>query len=410
MPWGALDGCTQVALAAVRETLAGNAAERVIDRTLRRHRALSPAQRRALVESIFGVALWRRRLAWHAGAADWRSTAPELLLFALLRDLGGVASHTAASLAGLPPESVPPQRAPPADFATCFSMPDWLVELVHRELGDEAAAFADCVNVPGPICVRANALRTSPVELAELLCAQGLRARVGFHAPNCVVLDSERPTVTGLDAWRRGLFEVQDEGSQMLAALVEARPGETVLDFCAGAGGKSLALAADMQNRGVLHAFDPDGEKLLRLRDRANRAGVTCIRIHRVAPQPLSADRVLVDAPCSELGVLRRGPDQRFRANPADFAALEALQRAILEEAHQHVRPGGLLVYATCTIRREENEDVACDFERAHRDFTRVRPGQTWLSDDFIRNGFFVSMPHRHGTDAFFAAVWRRAS
>ena len=174
-----------------------------------------------------------------------------------------------------------------------------------------------------------------------------------------------------------------------------ALPGETVLDLCAGAGGKTLQLAAAVGRDGRVHACDPDQARLDRLRTRAARAGVE-VAIHGPeAPSGLLADRVLVDAPCSELGVLRRGPDLRFRIDPASFAALPPLQLRILERGARHVRPGGRLVHATCTLRREENEEVARVFEE-HR-------------ADFMRDGVFLRLlPHRHGTDGFFAAAWTR--
>jgi 16S rRNA (cytosine967-C5)-methyltransferase len=185
---------------------------------------------------------------------------------------------------------------------------------------------------------------------------------------------------------------------------VQARPGETVLDLCAGAGGKTLQLAAAVGPEGTVHAWDPDASRLARLRTRVARAGAR-VTVHADGPPDgLLADRVLVDAPCSELGVLRRGPDRRFLLDPATFAPLPALQLAILEQAAGHVRPGGRLVHATCTLRREENEEVARAFGSRRPDFT---PGDALpgLTDG---EGFLRLLPHRNGTDGFFAAAWTR--
>jgi 16S rRNA (cytosine967-C5)-methyltransferase len=214
--------------------------------------------------------------------------------------------------------------------------------------------------------------------------------------------------VYGLGAHRDGLFEVQDEGSQLLGAAVGARPGESVLDLCAGAGGKTLLLAADVGAGGRVHAADPDGERLVRLRSRAERAGAAgIVAVHGAAPPAdLSVDRVLVDAPCSELGALRRGPDVRWRLDPAGFAALPALQLGILARGAGHVRPGGTLVYATCTFRRAEDEDVALAFEAAHPRFARAAPAVDPAV--LTPEGFLRTFPHRHGTDGFFAARWVR--
>jgi 16S rRNA (cytosine967-C5)-methyltransferase len=175
---------------------------------------------------------------------------------------------------------------------------------------------------------------------------------------------------------------------------VAARPGETVLDLCAGAGGKTLQRAGAVAPGGVVHAADPDGERLGRLRHRAARAGATpLVTVDGGAPPPgLRADRVLVDAPCSELGALRRGPDLRFRLDPAALDGYPALQERLLATAACHIRDGGRLVYATCTFRTEENEEVARRFERSHPRFERAATVRTW--------------PHREGCDGFFVTIW----
>jgi 16S rRNA (cytosine967-C5)-methyltransferase len=379
---------SQVAAAALARILSGEAAERVVDRTLRAHRELDATQRTALVEVLFGVSLWRRRLAFQVGRAD-----PPALIFSFLRDLYDVPADHAARLAGLSEPIA--QRSEPVSFPDRHSMPDWLAETLLRELGDEADAFADAINRRGPISLRANRLMIEPPALAERLASEGVCTRPGALARTALVVESARPNIVALPSHRAGLFEVQDEGSQLLGLLVGARPFDSVLDLCAGAGGKTLLLAGELSNQGALHAFDPDREKLGRLRDRAARAGVTCLQIHFELPADLAVDCALVDAPCSELGALRRGPDLRWRIDPAGFAAFPALQLELLEIAARAARR--TLLYATCTLRREENEDVALAFERAHPQWRRA--------GDFHR-----FWPHRHGSDAFFAAVYHRAS
>ncbi len=255
--------------------------------------------------------------------------------------------------------------------------------------------LADALSLPGPVFLRVNRSRASRDALASRLLAEGIETRPTRLAPDGLEVLSPRPHLLALPAFREGLLEVQDEGSQLLGEALGALPGETVLDLCAGAGGKTLQLAAAVGPGGRVHACDPDEARLDRLRTRAARAGAA-VTIHGPGPPPdLLAGRVLVDAPCSELGALRRGPDLRFRIDPASFTALPALQLGILERAAAHVRPGGRLVYATCTLRREENEGVALAFEERRADFTR--------SGSFLR-----LWPHRHGTDGFFAAAWTR--
>jgi 16S rRNA (cytosine967-C5)-methyltransferase len=384
--------------------LSGAVADAVLASFLRARPGLCGAERAVAAEAVFGVALWRRRLRAQLGVRD---AAPRHLLATLLRDLGG--RSDAEELAGLPVGSLPAPRPPPADLADRFSLPDWLAAELRRAVAGEAAALADALCAPGPVHLRANLLRTTRAALAARLADEGVATRPGALAPAALTVTSPRPNVLGLAAWREGLLEVQDEGSQLLGEAVGARPGDGVLDACAGAGGKTLLLAARVAPGGRVHAADPVGEKLVRLRARAARAGADAlVTVHGAEVQPaLRVDRALVDAPCSELGALRRGPDVRWRLDPGAFAALPALQLAILERALGHVRAGGTLVYATCTIRREENEEVALALEERHPDLARIPPPvhpAALGGDAFLR-----TWPHRHGTDAFFAAAWRRA-
>lgn len=403
LPWAALRGLGAALDAPLAAVLAGEPAERVVDRVLRAHRHLEADQRRAVKEAIYGVAVWRRRLAWHAqgsspapvpGAGGEAGGSPRLLLAALLRDLGGVPE--AEALVGLAAGTLPPPRAAPDDAAVRFSFPDWLWQTLVREVGPEAPRLADALDLPGPLCLRPNRLRTTPGALAARLAAEGVATEPGALVPSALRVASARVNVYGLAAWQEGLFEVQDEASQLAGAAVAASPGETILDLCAGAGGKTLLLAAAVGASGAVHACDVDGERLARLAGRARRAGAgSIVRIGGGAPPAaLRADAVLVDAPCSELGALRRGPDRRFRLDPAELARLPLLQRTLLDRAATHVRPGGRLVYATCTFRSEEDEAVADAFERDHPAFGREAEWRTW--------------PHRDGADAFYVARWRR--
>jgi 16S rRNA (cytosine967-C5)-methyltransferase len=406
LPWMALAPWIGPVEAALAEVFSGNSAERALDRLLRHLRSLSAEERQAVAEAVFGVALWRRRLAWHL-QLHWARAAPRALLFALLHELASVPAAEAARITGVDP-TTPLREGPPPLLADACSLPSWLAELLVHELGEEAAAFANAINSPGPVYIRANTLWLTAAELAQRLAAEGVSSTPARIAPDGLMLHG-RPNIYGLRSHQLGLFEVQDEGSQLLTPLLEAQPGEQILDFCAGAGGKTLAIAAKLRNHGKLHVHDVDPERLDRLALRCSRAGVDCVLVHRGdCPPELLVDRVLVDAPCSELGALRRGPDVRWRINPLTLPDLEALQRQVLLSAARHVRPGGRLVYATCTLRREENQDIAAWFERAHPDFLRVPPRVPWLPSSMVRDGFFLCLPHLHGTDAFFAAIFQR--
>jgi 16S rRNA (cytosine967-C5)-methyltransferase len=251
------------------------------------------------------------------------------------------------------------------------------------------------MNLPGPITLRTNGFRISRDALRERLAAEGMPTEPAPRAPHALhVAPGFRPNFLGSAAYREGLFEIQDEGSQLLGHLVQARPGERVLDLCAGAGGKTLLLAADMENQGELWATDVDRERLGRLERRAERAGVRNLKIawSGELPEALKFDAVLVDAPCSELGALRRGVDLRFRLRPETFGTYPKLQGSLLERAATLVKPGGRLVYATCTLRREENEEVVQSF-LGRRAGTRTQGSTLKL------------YPHRDGTDGFFAAI-----
>lgn len=407
VPWQALHRIAAELEAPISAVLQGCAAERELDRFLRSHRALGREERAAASEAVFGVGLWRRRLAWHLGASDPSRTPPGELLVALVRDLAGNAP-VAGQLAGAARAVAPVRAGDPPDLATFYSLPDWLAAALEREAGADAPALADALGCPGPVFLRANLLRTSPERLADLLRADGIAASAGRFAPACLRVDSPRPNLLGAGAWRDGLFEAQDEGSQLLGHVVGARPGESVLDACAGAGGKTLQLAAAVGARGRVYACDVDGARLARLATRSRRAGAAeIVRIEGEAPSRLlRVDRALVDAPCSELGPLRRGPDLRFRISPETFDALPRLQLELLDRAARHVREGGRLVYATCTFRREENGEVALAFERAHPEWRRVVPEVDGLLLD--AHGWLRAWPHVHGTDAVFAAAWER--
>ncbi|WP_342381908.1 RsmB/NOP family class I SAM-dependent RNA methyltransferase [Myxococcus stipitatus] len=389
--------------------LSGTPAERVVDRTLRAHRSLSSPQRQALKEALFNVGLWRRRLAFLLGQPD---APPPLLLFAFLHGLAHIPAPEAASLAGVEADPLPSLTpSPPPSLALRYSLPDWLADHLSRELGPEADPFCAHLNVPGPITLRANPLRTSRDVLASRLLSEGVSTRPGSWSPLALHIEGPRPNLYALPSLQEGLFEVQDEGSQLLGLLLDAQPGETVLDLCAGAGGKTLLLGALMRNSGRLLAHDPNPERLDRLLQRSSRAGLTRLQVLRTPPSPgLDADRVLVDAPCSELGPLRRGPDLRFHSSPDALSQLPPTQRAILQSAGDLVRPGGRLVYATCTVNHAENQDVVADFLASRPDYRLIRPGSGWLSDACLQGDFLFVTPHRHGTDAFFAAVLERSA
>lgn len=391
VPWRALQGLGPVLAPALDAILAGQPAERALDKLLRAHRDFTPEQRTVCAESLFGVGLWRRRLRCQLD----EPTALQLLAV-LARELGGFAA--APTALGV---ELPPLGPVPLGWRDRFSFPDWIGDHLEAHFGDEAAALAEAIDRPGPVCLRARGDR---LELQRQLSALGVETTPGRWASQSLVVLTPRPNLLGLGPELLGRFEVQDEGSQLLGELVGARPGDEVLDLCAGAGGKSLQLAAIVGPEGKVHATDIDLPRLERLRTRASKANARVLIHGAEAPTSLRVPRVLVDAPCSELGALRRGPDLRWRLDPGLVSSMPPIQRGLINTGLRHLAPGGRLVYATCTYTREENEQVVEAALAEHPELRVVRPEVDPVLLD--SRGFLSVNPFRHGTDGFFAAVF----
>jgi 16S rRNA (cytosine967-C5)-methyltransferase len=298
-------------------------------------------------------------------------------------------------------------------------LPDWLVERLLQRITPEALqVLARSLNSPAPLDLRVNAVKAERTAVIALLAADGIVAEACRYAPLGLRLKG-KPALQKHPAFLDGSLEVQDEGSQLLSYLLAPRRGEMVVDFCAGAGGKTLALGALMRSTGRLYALDVSDKRLAKLKPRAARAGLSnvhpiCIvsendiRVKRLAGK---ADRVLVDAPCSGLGTLRRNPDLKWRQSPQSVAELTVKQAAILAAAARLVRPGGRLVYATCSILVEENEGIVDAFLAAHPEFRRLSAREILAGQGIaIECGEDMSLaPQTHGTDGFYAAVLERA-
>lgn len=303
-------------------------------------------------------------------------------------------------------------------------LPAWLWDRLGQSSGDRRTALAEALLAPAPLDLRVNTLKAKRDAVLARLRAEGFPdARPTPYAEHGIRI----PTVPGrrIDLSRHPLFEdgaieVQDEGSQLLVDMVGARRGELVIDFCAGAGGKTLALAARMASTGRLYAFDTNERRLANLGPRLARSGATNIQTQLIADEhdprlarfAGKADRVLVDAPCSGLGTLRRNPDLKWRQSPNSIRELAALQASILTAAAKLVRPGGRLIYATCSLLREENEAIVEAFLTAHAS-AWSRSVETPLSDRLQQTdaepGVVKLAPDTHDCDGFFAAVVVRA-
>lgn len=299
--------------------------------------------------------------------------------------------------------------------------PEWMDGRLRSLFGSRLAAEMGALREAAPVDLRVNTLKSDIATAKEALAKEGLEAKETFYSPLGLRL-SERTALTAQEAFRQGFVEVQDEGSQLVALLADARPGMMVADFCAGAGGKTLTMAAAMQNKGRIFALDVEERRLDRAGERLRRAGVDNVARHAIESESAKwlkrqaerCDRVLVDAPCSGTGAWRRNPDAKWRLQPEDLAELVELQSRILVSSARLVRPGGRLIYATCSLLEEENEERISQFLIARQDFKLLPIMPIWQSvigHDCPTDGDYLRLsPSRHGTDGFFVAVMERSA
>ncbi len=389
------------------------AADRILADFFRANRELGGNDRTFVAEAVYAVLRRLRSLERIVGTRAPR----QLALAALVRLRGFNLRELASAISPREADwlaSIKSADPGPLPLAVACDWPDWLVERLCPVLGEERLrALAQALNQPAPLDLRVNVFKAEREGVLRRLGEEGLRALPTPYSPWGVRL-AEKPALAHHPLFLDGSLEVQDEGSQLLALATAPRRGEMVVDFCAGAGGKSLALGAMMRSTGRVYAFDVSAARLAKLKPRLARSGLSNVhpqrleserdaRVKRLAGK---IDRVLVDAPCSGLGTLRRNPDLKWRQQPADVVELAAKQAAILAAAAMLPKPGGRLVYATCSLLPEENEAIVAGFLAGREDYRLVPagieiPGQ---EDDFLR-----LRPDVHGTDAFFAAVLERS-
>ncbi len=304
-------------------------------------------------------------------------------------------------------------RPAPTALSVLGEFPDWLEPELVRSLGSDALPEMQAMSTRAPIDLRANALKASREQVLHELRSAGFEANATPYAPYGIRLNPAAglSALQRSDPFRTGAFEFQDEGSQIVARLANARNGERILDFAAGAGGKALALAADMLNQGEIVAFDKTMQRMAPLQERARRAGATVIRTCTGGLEPKAPfDAVLVDAPCSGSGTWRRNPDAKWRLTQEALNGYGKAQSALLDSAASLVKSGGTLVYATCSILRCENEDVVNSFLSRNRAFRRVAVELLWprLFSAPMPPGTghdFRATPLKTGTDGFFASI-----
>ncbi len=392
-------------------------ADVTLSRYFRDHPRLGARERGVIAEAVYG--LLRNKSVYTNFAESGNGSPMRRMTLLGLADAVGV-----DSLGGLTEEETEwLNRVTEIDrtllpAAMRANLPKWLFDkLVERDGEEQAMKLAEALNTPAPLDLRVNSLKATRDEVIATLAEAPILCEPTPYAPlGLRVL--KKPSLQNLPLFKDGAIEVQDEGSQLLAQIVGAKRGEMVVDFCAGAGGKTLALGATMRNTGRLYAFDVSEKRLAKLKPRMARSGLSNIhpvliahendgKVKRLAGK---IDRVLVDAPCSGLGTLRRNPDVKWRQTPDAVIEMNAKQIAILSSAARLVKSGGRLVYGTCSLLDEENEAIATQFLANHEDFSLV-PMKEVLAEqkiDLEMQDYLKLLPHLHQTDGFFAAVFVR--
>lgn len=392
-------------------------ADVLLSRFFRENAKLGQRDRAFVAELVFGVLRHLRSLEMACGKPT-----PRLLAIAWLTRIQGMnARQLTPYLRGPEVDALPAIKAmnlSEQSLAVQWDLPDWLAERLVQIHGEaETGRLAQALRRPAQLDLRVNTLLTNREAVLAALNASGLDASATPFSPTGIRLE-HKPAINQHQVFVSGQVEVQDEGSQLLSWLLAPKRGEMVVDFCAGSGGKTLALGAMMHSTGRLYAFDIAEKRLARLKPRLKRSGLS-----NVTPQLLTSEndshvkrlagkinRVLVDAPCSGLGTLRRNPDLKVRQTPVSVLELTAKQAAILASAARLVKPGGRLVYATCSVLPEENEDIVQVFLAQHLDFV-LKPANELLAEQRINldTGEYLRLnPADHATDGFFAAALER--
>ena len=393
-------------------------ADTVLAGFFRQNRHLGSQDRKFVGDTVFSILRHKRLLEAIVPQPDTR----RLVLASLLRfqdapidtleAMNGPSDHAwLHQVAHAPTSSLPP--------AVRLSLPDWLWQDLQSQFGEERAlSLGTALLAPAPLDLRVNTLVANRKDVIEELTRDGIAARATPYSPFGVRLEG-KPSLSQNALLLSGAIEIQDEGSQLLGLLVAPARRQMVVDFCAGAGGKTLLLGAMMRDQGRLYAFDVSAKRLESLKQRAKRARLSSVhpqligsesdpRIERLAGK---VDRVLVDAPCSGLGTLRRSPDLKWRQSPATVSEWVEIQSRILQASSWLVKPGGRLVYATCSLLAEENEQIVEYFLESQTGGFRLSDCQAVLDAQRVgleTGPYFRALPDEHGCDGFFAAVMER--
>ena len=420
-PKALLDACSEL----VRLTLKfDHPADAIVSRFFRDHRGFGPRERATMAETVY--TMLRKKLLFDHMAPS--GSGPKERRLAIL-GFYGPGDFLRSALTEQEINWLDQcEKIKPDDLMERHrhNLPDWLVEPLKAQLGADFWPLVASFNQGAGLDLRVNTFKAKRDEVQKALAASGIKAVATPFSPWGLRI-AGKPALNKHEAFIRGDFEVQDEGSQLLSMLLDAKRGEMVVDFCAGAGGKTLAIGAAMRSTGRLYAFDTSAGRLDAFKSRLARSGLSNVhpaaiaheRDDRVKRLAGKIDRVLVDAPCTGMGTLRRNPDLKWRQTLQAVDEMAVKQAAILQSAARLVKSGGRLVYATCSVLPQENETIAQAFSAANPDFTLMPVGEvlaglkvanapSLCSGGEDNQAYLRLWPHRHHTDGFFAAVWQR--
>ncbi len=420
-PKALLEACAEL----VRLTLKfDHPADAIVSRFFRDNRGLGPRERATMAETVYTV-LRKKLLFDHLAPSG---SGPKERRLAIL-GFYGPGDFLRSALTEQETNWLDAcEKVAPSELMERHrhNLPEWLVQPLKDQLGDEFWPLVEQLNHGAGLDLRVNDFKAKRADVQKELAKAGIKAVPTPYSPWGLRI-AGKPALNKSEAFLRGDFEVQDEGSQLLALLLDAKRGEMVVDFCAGAGGKTLAIGASMRSTGRLYAFDTSAHRLDSFKPRMARSGLSNVhpaaiaheRDDRVKRLSGKIDRVLVDAPCTGLGTLRRNPDLKWRQSPQAVDEMAVKQAAILQSASRMLKSGGRLVYATCSVLPQENEAIAAAFSEANPEFTPLDAGEvltglkvataTSLCTGGESGHLYLRLwPQRHATDGFFAAVWQK--
>ncbi len=376
-------------------------ADKVVQKTLKSDKRWGSRDRKFVAETIYDMVRWKRLYDEIAGTKGHYTKENLWKNFAVWAVLKGYSLPDWKQFAGTPARRI---KGKFDEFQKVRkireSIPDWMDEVGERELGESWDRELKELNKQAKVILRTNKIKINRNDLKKRLAEEDIETEYVKGYPDALVL-TERKNVFLTQAFKEGLFEVQDASSQLVAPFLDVKPGQKVIDTCAGAGGKSLHLASLMENRGQIIAMDIYGHKLTELKKRARRDGIHNIE-NRVIDGTKTikklkgkADRVLIDAPCSGLGVLKRNPDSKWKLEAGFLNRIRETQASILDQYSSMVKPGGKLVYATCSILPSENQEQVKAFLKKHPEFEFVKENKVSPADSGF-DGFYMALLQRN--------------